>query len=76
MFGKHNKATIAHETIHSLYLPHTFAGISERGAIPKYTYEATKTNNLMDYSHVASPPIERFYLFIWQWNVLNSQIKI
>ena len=24
-FGRHNKATIAHETIHSLYLPHTFA---------------------------------------------------
>lgn len=75
-FGRHNKATIAHETIHSLYLPHTFASISERGAVPKYTYEATKTNNLMDYSHVAQPPIERFSLFIWQWNVLNNKIKI
>jgi hypothetical protein len=27
---------------HSLYLPHTFASISERGAVPKYTYQAKK----------------------------------
>jgi hypothetical protein len=30
----------------------------------------------MDYSHVAQAPIERFSLFIWQWNVLNNKIKI
>lgn len=46
------------------------------GGIAKYTYEATKTNNLMDYSHIAKPPIERFSLFIWQWTVLNNKIKI
>lgn len=74
-FVSHNMATIAHETIHSLFLPHTFASITERGAVPQYTYQATKTNNLMDYSHIAKPPIERFSLFIWQWNVLNNKIK-
>lgn len=75
-FGKHNKATIAHETIHSFFMPHTFASVSERGAVPVFTYEAKKTNNLMDYSHVAKPPIERFSLFKWQWKVLNKKMKI
>ena len=74
-FSTHNKATIAHETIHSLFLPHTFASVSKNGGIAKYTYEATKTNNLMDYSHIAKPPIERFSLFIWQWTVLNMYIR-
>ncbi|GAB0156708.1 hypothetical protein CHRYSEOSP005_19750 [Chryseobacterium sp. Alg-005] len=73
-FGTHNKATIAHETIHAMYLPHTFASVSKGGGVPKYTYEAKKTNNLMDYSHIDG--IERFCLFIWQWNVLNSKIKV
>jgi len=59
-----------------LYIYPILLPVSERGAVPKYTYQATKTNNLMDYSHVAQTPIERFSLFIWQWNVLKNKIKI
>ncbi|KQR94377.1 hypothetical protein ASG01_00365 [Chryseobacterium sp. Leaf180] len=73
-FATHNKATIAHETIHALHLPHTFASVDQDKAVRKYTYKAKNTNNLMDYSHLAG--IERFCLFIWQWNVLNKRIKI
>jgi hypothetical protein len=67
-FKGHNKATAAHETMHAMNLPHTFDGIKG-----KYTYEAKKTNNLMDYSHLDS--IERFCLFLWQWKILNPKIK-
>ena len=74
-FGGHNPATIAHESMHAMNLPHTFASRDEGKAIAKFTYEATKTNNLLDYSHVANPPIERFSLFHWQWQILNPKIK-
>lgn len=69
-FASHNKATVAHETMHAMNLPHTFDG---RSASAHYTYEAYKTNNLLDYSHHIG--IERFCLFLWQWKILNSKIK-
>ena len=71
-FKGHNKATIAHETMHAIKLPHTFASVDEKNLIRDYTYQAKKTNNLMDYSHVAG--IERFCTYLWQWKVLNNKI--
>lgn len=73
-FNGHNKATIAHEAMHAMRLPHTFASVNQKNLIRDYTYEATRTNNLMDYSHVAKPPIERFCTYKWQWKVLNNKI--
>lgn len=69
-FASHNKATVAHETMHAMSLPHTFDGKSTSA---HYTYEAYKTNNLLDYSHHIG--IERFCLFLWQWKILNSKIR-
>lgn len=71
-FASHNAATLAHETMHAMNISHTFDGKSPQA---KYTYEAMKTNNLLDYSHVANPPIPRFSLFLWQWKLLNPNIK-
>ncbi|MDN3694516.1 hypothetical protein QWZ06_20730 [Chryseobacterium tructae] len=56
--------TIAHEAMHAMKLPHTFASVDETNLVRDYTYQATKTNNLMDYSHLAN--IERFCTYIWQ----------
>ncbi|MGM5629918.1 phage baseplate assembly protein V [Apibacter raozihei] len=69
-FASHNKATVAHETMHAMNLPHTFDG---RSASAHYTYEVYKTNNLLDYSHHIG--IDRFCLFLWQWKILNSKIR-
>ena len=69
-FAGHNKATLAHELFHAMNLPHTFDGLSAQA---KYTYEAYKTNNIMDYSHHVG--IERIALFFWQWQLLNGLIK-
>lgn len=72
-FNGHNASTLAHETMHALELAHTFDGISKTA---KYTYEAGKTNNLMDYSHWAKfGSIKRMSLFLWQWKILNPTIK-
>lgn len=54
--------------MHALGLPHTFDGSTQA----KYTYEAYKTNNLMDYCHHVGIP--RICVFNWQWKVLNSKI--
>lgn len=67
-FNTHSKETVAHELMHALGLPHTFDGNTQA----KYTYEAYKTNNLMDYCHHVGIP--RICVFNWQWKVLNSKI--
>ncbi|WP_419489223.1 hypothetical protein [Chryseobacterium bernardetii] len=69
-FYTHSKETVAHELMHALGLPHTFDG----NAPAKYTYEAYKTNNLMDYCHHIQIP--RISVFKWQWKVLNSKIML
>lgn len=69
-FKGHNKGTVAHETMHAMNLPHTFDGKSPSA---KFTYQAKKTNNLMDYCHHDGIP--RFSVFHWQWRILNSKIK-
>ncbi|WP_326984686.1 hypothetical protein VUJ46_09200 [Chryseobacterium sp. MYb264] len=72
-FKTHNKATIAHETMHAMNLPHTFASISQGTMPAKFTYQAKKTNNIMDYSHLAG--IERFCSYYWHWKILNTKIN-
>lgn len=69
-FGTHTNETLAHELMHALSLPHTFDGKSPSA---KFTYQAKKTNNLMDYCHHDGIP--RFSVFYWQWKILNSKIK-
>jgi len=67
-FNTHSKETVAHELMHALGLAHTFDG----NPPAKFTYEAYKTNNLMDYCHHKGIP--RMSVFKWQWKVLNSKI--
>jgi hypothetical protein len=70
-FPTHTKSTIAHELFHAMGLRHTFTN-SEADRNAKYTYKATMTNNLMDYSHLVYE--ERMLTFYWQWKILNSRI--
>jgi hypothetical protein len=72
-FDGHNSSTLAHETMHAMYLPHTFDGISQYS---KFTYQAGQTDNLMDYSHwsIFGSKIRKS-LFFWQWQTLNNNIK-
>jgi hypothetical protein len=73
MFGSALESTAVHEWLHSLGLPHTFCG---RG---KFTYEYTKTENIMDYTHhLAIDNATEHYkkarisLYFWQWNIVHS----
>ncbi|OCA76701.1 hypothetical protein BBI01_22065 [Chryseobacterium artocarpi] len=79
-FNYHDRSTISHETFHAMGLAHTFDGIK---AAAKYTYKAQQTDNIMDYCHWSSDlngnprtPVEGKILFGWQWQILNSTIKI
>ncbi|MEC5396031.1 phage baseplate assembly protein V, partial [Bergeyella sp. RCAD1439] len=70
--ASHNEGTIAHEIMHAMGLPHTFASVDEERLKAKFTYEALKTNNLMDYSHWNNIP--RITTYHWQWRQLNPRI--
>jgi len=74
-FKGHNESTIAHEIMHAMNLPHTFASVDQGTLLAKFTYEAGQTNNIMDYSHWPSfgnkPRITTYH---WQWRVINSKI--
>ncbi|MFK6999475.1 hypothetical protein V3Q90_11760 [Flavobacterium oreochromis] len=76
MFSTHNENTIAHETLHGMGLPHSFFG-------QHYVYQAQKTENIMDYSHKGSDPvnnilrvpiINRISTWYWQWRIINPNI--
>ncbi|GJM51645.1 hypothetical protein RCZ15_26180 [Capnocytophaga catalasegens] len=74
-FKGHNESTIAHEIMHAMNLPHTFASMDKGTLLAKFTYEAGQTNNIMDYSHqdrFGNKP--RITTYHWQWQVLNSNI--
>lgn len=83
--GYDNKATTAHEVLHSMGLDHTFESkdLVSAGRTTtdtpngKYTFKAKMTDNIMDYSHSANPAIERKSLMEWQWDVIrgNSQTE-
>jgi len=72
VFNGHNNSTASHELLHSLGLPHTFVAeeTSENG---KYTFEALKTENVMDYSHWNN--LIRRSTFHWQWKIMNNKIN-
>jgi len=70
-FPTHRKSTIAHELFHAMGLRHTFTN-SDANPNAKFTYEATMTSNLMDYSHFKHKP--RFLTYHWQWKILNPRI--
>lgn len=57
-------STVAHETLHSMGLYHTFDNNSD------FTFEIFKTDNIMDYSDTATPAIPVISLYHWQWTKL------
>ncbi|WP_440067190.1 type VI secretion system tube protein TssD [Tenacibaculum discolor] len=74
VFKSANDQTAAHEFLHSLNLPHTFTNI-EASANAEFTYQYSKTDNLLDYSH-HNPRNNnnRCSLFHWQWIKANNSI--
>jgi len=70
-FPTHTKSTIAHELFHAMGLAHTFTN-SNADVNAHFTYEATMTSNLMDYSHFKNKA--RFLTYHWQWKILNPRI--
>ena len=76
VFKSANHQTAAHEFLHSFKIPHTFTN-KEATAIAECTYEAKKTDNLLDYSHnITSHPNnnKRCSLYYWQWITANNSI--
>ncbi|GHC47142.1 type VI secretion system tube protein TssD [Ulvibacter litoralis] len=76
VFASANDQTAAHEFLHSFNLPHTFTN-SEATSKAEFTYEAKKTDNLLDYSHnISSDPNnnKRCSLYYWQWIKANKSI--
>ena len=39
-----------------------------------YTYEDSKTDNIMDYTHLYNPEFTPRGLFEWQWYVINTKL--
>ena len=74
VFKSKNDQTAAHEFLHSMNLPHTFTNKDSSGNA-LYTYEYSKTDNLLDYSHHGGNDNKRCSLFYWQWKQANNSIK-
>jgi len=74
VFKSANDQTASHEFLHSFSLPHTFTN-SEATADAEFTYEAKKTDNLLDYSHNPGNNNNRCSLFYWQWIKANNSIS-
>ena len=68
-FDGYNSATVPHEMLHAMGLPHSF----DYQGVP-FAYKYHTTDNIMDYSHHLPNPIERMSLFYWQWGILNNKI--
>ena len=68
-FDGYNFATVPHEMLHAMGLPHSF----DYQGVP-FAYKYHTTDNIMDYSHHSPNPIERMSLFYWQWRILNNKI--
>lgn len=76
VFKSANDQTAVHEFLHSFSLPHTFTN-KEASTSAECTYEAKKTDNLLDYSHnITSDPNNnnRCSLYYWQWKVANNSL--
>lgn len=70
-----NSATATHEFLHSANLPHSFSAY-EASNYAKFTYEPWKTDNILDYSHKASPTINRVSVWDWQATVAKESSDI
>ena len=68
VFSSANHATVTHELFHAMGLHHTFDSHS------KFQFEFRSTDNIMDYSHQASPAIERIATWYWQWKILKKTL--
>jgi len=70
------KETLAHEVFHALSLQHTFVSKDGTPEAPKalYTYEAKKTENILDYSHQDKKP--RYSMWYWQWRIIWEELGI
>ena len=68
-FDGYNSATVPHEMLHAMGLPHSF----DYHGVP-FAYKYHTTDNIMDYSHLTPNPIKRMSLFYWQWGILNNKI--
>ena len=76
LFNGRGKGTMVHEVLHGMELYHSYTAkdVNEREKAA-FTYEAMKTDNIMDYSHNAVPPIERVSTWYWQWEYLWDYIN-
>ncbi|MBQ4819283.1 type VI secretion system tube protein TssD [Aquimarina sp. MMG016] len=61
-------STLAHEAFHAMGLYHSFDDDGE------FTFEQNKTDNIMDYSDIATPPIPVISTWQWQWGVLHKNL--
>ena len=59
-------STLAHETLHAMGLYHSFDNDG------KFTFEEYKTDNIMDYSDIASPPLDVISTWQWQWPIIQK----
>ena len=62
-------STVAHETLHSMGLYHTFDNDS------KFTFKFSETDNIMDYSDIENRKIPVISTFVWQWKRLWKILK-
>ncbi|NEN23563.1 hypothetical protein G3O08_08625 [Cryomorpha ignava] len=59
-------STLAHETLHAMGLYHSFDNDG------KFTFEKNKTDNIMDYSDIAVPPLDVISTWQWQWPLIRK----
>jgi len=71
VFRNHKPEFVPHELLHSFQLEHTFVAkeLRQKALI---TYEAKKTDNIMDYSHLVD--IKIIDSFYWQWKLINPNL--
>ncbi|WP_010520661.1 type VI secretion system tube protein TssD [Aquimarina agarivorans] len=61
-------STLAHESFHAMGLHHSFDNNS------KHVFEFQKTDNIMDYSDIATPSISVIATWKWQWQSLVNNL--
>ncbi|MBL4745667.1 MAG: hypothetical protein JKY08_04805 [Flavobacteriaceae bacterium] len=62
-------STVAHETLHSMGLYHSFDNDSE------FIFEQDMTDNVMDYSDIGKYGIPVISTWQWQWSILNKNLN-
>ncbi|MBL4745381.1 MAG: hypothetical protein JKY08_03345 [Flavobacteriaceae bacterium] len=67
MYANPDNFFVAHELMHCMGLYHTFDNDG------KYTFKKGLTENIMDYSHLATPKITQISIWKWQADVLKKQ---